>query len=687
MKQVISFVLLFPLLINALTLHEDTFSFPEGKSIIVRKESRQGMSNNPYVSKLEIRGMRPEERDHCLLWETGFRNPSYSGAAWGLLQTYVPYTNNSQNFYFILAIGMDTIKIIDVNVGQNFNVTESSFRINTESKGLGFHVDLLPQKISDGLTRIEMKGKEHGGSLAYLFNHQANTLSPLFSRWQMIYPALPFELALLLNVPQDNPTAPTVNGTLVKIDEVATVDIRKHFEPPLADYWQAYNDYGPTSTCRTYLMVMGIAEYRLLNTKVKQLNPPPVTRSEPRIVEGVTPIRATSQDEAVRQRKEAINHYLAALPRKGAKEVTPDEIENFYERYKWAFKKVSSEDSEDFTLDEMKDFITEEIQRLRYYGLEELITTPPQVEMVCYKYVPPTLTPEQIAQREWRIANPPKEDIFTEEEMAALFAKPDFEAIANLYERGMAYDWHLDFTEAEQCFLQDGSLKSKLMLGQYYKIGRDGIDKNRWKANGMFNDIFRYVTEEAKSPTPEELCLAARACREILPMGNETAGLDKRAEELFRAAQEQGFAKAAFYRQYYKCIHGSLSVFDRDELRKAADPDKDPEPMGFAAGEDQTHHNGSDFYPQKAENLALLKRGIEAHVPLAEYHVGILFDGGNTGGALKANPERAKFWLTRAVKRGDVLVFKHLTSRPDVCERLGIPAPQGQRWGYGLSIR
>ena len=271
-------------------------------------------------------------------------------------------------------------------------------------------------------------------------------------------------------------------------------------------------------------------------------------------------------------------------------------------------------------------------------------------------------TAEEIAQREWLRANPPVNDLFTAEEMTALFTEPDYGAIKNLYERGMAYDFHLRFTEAEKCFREDDSLKSKFILGGYYKRGRAGIPKSKWKANGMFNEIIRYATKESKKPTAEELCLAGRACKEMIEAGYryENHAFKEQAEELFNAAEKQGYQKASLYPFYYNIIRDSVNTAElrivMDLALAEPEPDVDFGLLVFSAGWTQLAKAGTDYQPRKAKNLAMLKRGIQAGLPEAEYYVGRLFDLGNRsnyGGALSTNPERAKFWLLRAAKRGD----------------------------------
>ena len=694
-----------PLLGNASTLTEDIFPFLEGKTVVLRKEIDKGIWRKElYVSQLEIQGTNPAGKGNRSLWKASFKNPAESGVNWGLLQAYAPCTNELQNFFLMLATGQDRIKIISVDVAHDFKTTESSFRVDHSNNGLGFHLDLIPQKASDDSIRIDVKGRLHEdlpfAFLAYLYNHQANLLSSLLSRWQLVYPALPFELALLVKQPESTSAPDWPPWPTIKIDGVpaacisdcfeafekaycttftnrsvaANIDWRGYVPNPSLDFMENFHNYVPcrVSPYKVYLMVMGIAEYRHLLDKAKQLKTP-LPEPTINIVEGITPLAETPQDTAVEQGKQLINRYLSALTPQKVTEPTTQEIGHFYENYKWAFSQAfSEENSEYYTLDGMKDFITMEIKRLRYYGLDGLITSPPKVEII-WRPPPPPPTPEEIAQREWIRANPPLDDLFTEEEMAALFAEPDYESIKDLHARGMAYDWHLKFTEAEKCFREDGSPMSHFMLGRYYRHDRAGVPANRWKSIGMFNEVARRVTEETKAPTPEELCLAARACLEIASQMTgaelgQSQALRKQAQQLFTDAERRGCRQAALYPLYYEChMEGwGLAAEQRRRLTDLAamDPDKDLAFMVLAAGQNLCDSAGYDYQPQKIENMAILKRGIQEHLPIAEYFLGVLFKSGcGTGEALKKNPERMKFWLTRAARRGDDRAVREAKAR------------------------
>ena len=66
-------------------------------------------------------------------------------------------------------------------------------------------------------------------------------------------------------------------------------------------------------------------------------------------------------------------------------QVTDTEIKKFYDDYKWLFCKAQ-ESSKFYKLNEVKKYIIEEIKRLKYYRLEELLTDPPKVEVIWTKF-------------------------------------------------------------------------------------------------------------------------------------------------------------------------------------------------------------------------------------------------------------------------------------------------------------
>ncbi len=75
----------------------------------------------------------------------------------------------------------------------------------------------------------------------------------------------------------------------------------------------------------------------------------------------------------------AIDKYYSQLPKLDYKKITISEaeIKKFYDDYKWAFSLYES--YSDF--DANRSFIYNEIKRLKYYRLDELLTNPPKVEL------------------------------------------------------------------------------------------------------------------------------------------------------------------------------------------------------------------------------------------------------------------------------------------------------------------
>lgn len=65
--------------------------------------------------------------------------------------------------------------------------------------------------------------------------------------------------------------------------------------------------------------------------------------------------------------------------------ISRNEAEQFYCRYKWAFRKKFTAQSEYYAFDEVEEFIYGEIRRLKSYGLEELIRNPPRMEIIWKK--------------------------------------------------------------------------------------------------------------------------------------------------------------------------------------------------------------------------------------------------------------------------------------------------------------
>lgn len=273
-------------------------------------------------------------------------------------------------------------------------------------------------------------------------------------------------------------------------------------------------------------------------------------------------------------------------------------------------------------------------------------------------------SPEEMERRQAEyLANQPKDNIFTDDEFKALFPEVEYDKIADLYERGMAYDWDEKFSEAMKCFEQDSSLKSKLMLAMYYKTGRPDIPKDSVKANAVFNEIIGDVSNQS-APTPEMLCIAGRACMEFVSTEfYEIREFQNKATEFFKESIEQGYAAAAFYPQYY-VRHNDK--FQPRELLEIANKNNCLDTEVLAAGMALLRNPAFKNYRNKQENLLTIKKGIQAHIPLAEYILGELFylDAANPDLALKPNRELALFWMKRAANHGEADAIELLRQNP-----------------------
>ena len=273
-------------------------------------------------------------------------------------------------------------------------------------------------------------------------------------------------------------------------------------------------------------------------------------------------------------------------------------------------------------------------------------------------------SPEEMERRKAEyLANLPKDNIFTDDEFKALFPEVEYDKIADLYERGMAYDWDEKFSDAMKCFEQDSSLKSKFMLAMYYKTGRPDIPKDSVKANAIFNEIIGDVSNQS-APTPEMLCIAGRACMEFVSTEfYEIQEYQKKATEFFKESIEQGYAAAAFYPQYYIRNNGK---FQPRELLEIANKNNCLDTEVLAAGMALFRNPVFMNYRNKQENLLTIKKGIQAHIPLAEYILGELFylDAANPDLALKPNRELALFWMKRAANHGEAGAIELLRQNP-----------------------
>jgi hypothetical protein len=79
---------------------------------------------------------------------------------------------------------------------------------------------------------------------------------------------------------------------------------------------------------------------------------------------------------AINRLVEQNNRLLKEYP------VSEDEITQFYKNYKWAFSKNIMPNTKYYRIEEVKKNIINKIKRIKYYGLNELLTNPPKVEIM-----------------------------------------------------------------------------------------------------------------------------------------------------------------------------------------------------------------------------------------------------------------------------------------------------------------
>ncbi|MCK4983620.1 MAG: hypothetical protein KAS17_11890 [Victivallaceae bacterium] len=112
--------------------------------------------------------------------------------------------------------------------------------------------------------------------------------------------------------------------------------------------------------------------------------------------------------------------------------VTEDEINKFYDAYKWAYCYSDTKKSEPAKLENIRNIIIQEIKRLKYYGLGQFITSPPKVEIIWEKEKVKTSSrrgllevpsPEKFAKLLTERPKPPENLAFSPAEFAELLKK------------------------------------------------------------------------------------------------------------------------------------------------------------------------------------------------------------------------------------------------------------------------
>lgn len=364
---------------------DKTFIFAGGKKLIVREWFAADNYGHKYLSRLEIKGYRENNASPQKLWSQTWKNPFLSGTGNGIWQFGTAESRESRYFYLFLGTlkfpTATQMTIIEVDTGNNFKLTQSVFLINPQSS-----VSIVANTSDHD---IIIKGKDRNEF--FRFNRVTHMLSPLLTPWQLVYHALPFELAVLSKKPERSrdfhQVLLTINGT-----EIA--DPVNYFDALAgAGYWDS-KDYFPLSeSYKYYLMVMGLLEYQYLSSQIKAL---PARETEERIKRIISGSDFTMGKKAVlsdlpeniylhRQKAAFALHYESQRRNISSIAISDDDAGSFYHHYKWAFRKDFTEPSGYYSFDEVKEFIYAEIKRLKSYGLEALVNDPPQMKIIWKK--------------------------------------------------------------------------------------------------------------------------------------------------------------------------------------------------------------------------------------------------------------------------------------------------------------
>ncbi len=495
----------------------------------------------------------------------------------------------------------------------------------------------------------------------------------------LLFPFIPYELLLLNSSSGKEPVDAlssiekvSINNKLYTNIEVAWTVFFKNVYTNYPQYYELSDSY------HFYLSIMAILESEFANSN-KIMHPiESINCFKQQIstgkhnLESIAPLVMEYLNNLQNARFQLLftqNNFFRKYFIFGDNTTQENEAKNFYNQYKWAFRKKLDIQSEYYTFQEVKNFIYIEIRRLKSYGLKELISNPPKVGIIWKKKMiaepkrglldPPSPEEAERLKAEF-LAKQPKENIFTDTEQKELFQDPDYDRITDLYERGMAYDWAEKFKKASECFEKSGTLKSKFMLAKYCKNGNADIAQDTEMANALFQAIIDEIKSKGAETSPEEYCLAGRACLEITPANfTEKQKWKKLAQTYFSIAERQDYPLAVYYPQYYLLNTGDFKPQKILELAKSKNC-LDAEVM--AAGMALFNLSAFRAYGTRQENLDMLKKGIQAHIPLAEYMLGELFNqnDSNPYKPLKYDKEKALFWIKRAAAHGERLAIEYL---------------------------
>ena len=262
------------------------------------------------------------------------------------------------------------------------------------------------------------------------------------------------------------------------------------------------------------------------------------------------------------------------------------------------------------------------------------------------------LPPEELERRKREFqASQPLKELFSATELKVLFTEPDYSKITDPLKLAQTYDWFGKYPEALAVLEKADGAEAKFELGCFLKHGRPGVHADKRTANKLFSEIAFTIASGDRTFSPEDYCLAGRACREYVPENwTETTRWKKRASQFFQKAIEQGYRPAYYYSQYYERHSSDCNLI---ELVKAL-PSDNPEINAFIATVAATNPHLKQ-YRDRAQNLAAVKAAVEARSNVAQCALGMLYLAFETtpDAFLRHNPEKARFWLQRAAERGD----------------------------------
>ncbi|MDD2478967.1 MAG: hypothetical protein PHS31_03650 [Victivallaceae bacterium] len=613
-----------------------------------------------YLSKLKLKTQDKNSDALKTIWLHSWKNPVFSGTGDGTFQFWITESRDSRYFYLFLGIlrfpTASQILITEIDTEKNFELTRSEFLINTQSRMS--IVANVPDR------NIIMKGGDRDEFFVY--NRFTHTLSPLLTQWQRVYHSLPFELAILSKKPK---VKNNFRKILLKIGEMEIADPIGYFDALANDsYFVSNSNFCLSESYKHYLAIMGILEYQYLSDRINAL---PADKAKEKIKISIADLNFIEEAKIIlrdfednielNQQKLAFSlYYEDSKSNTSFGSIGDNEARRFYDNYKWAFRRNFTAKSDYYSFADVESFIYAEIRRLKSYGLEEFVNTPPKVEIIWKKEEAPSskrgwfdpLPPEEMERRKREfLASQPLKELFSASELEELFTEPDYAKITDPLELARVYDWFGKYPEALRALEKADRAEAKFELGRFLKHGRPGVPANKKKANELFSEIVSSIDTKGSSSLPEDYCLAGRASSEYIPKNwDETVSWRKRAAGFYKKSIAQGYRSAYYYSQYY-LRHSSDN--NPQELLKTL-PTDNLEINAFIAAMAAINPRFK-AYRDRNKNLAAIKNAIQSYNNEAQYLLGLLYLVSDTdpNAFLRHNRQKAIFWLQRAAERGN----------------------------------